>query len=245
MPYIRDFKKLVNEVNTFGAKNYTEFLTMTGALGWGLSCAAQLVAIGINDKIPTKEKKFLIPHEIFDGVINITSFVLLTSRAQKIAQNLIINKKVLPHFMNDLKQHVIKQVDGKDYTKFDEFISTDFKQLTANTIKKTKVETEDYIAQMKNYLGKTDKNLANRFDTFQERFATVVSIGGSILSVNLATPIIRNQIAALFQKNSMKKGKVPGHEPANISATPIIKQPIVANKYYLQLARNHYNGIKI
>ena len=41
-----------------------KMLLHTGTLGWILSSLAQVMAVVLNDKIPKKQKTFLIPQEI-------------------------------------------------------------------------------------------------------------------------------------------------------------------------------------
>lgn len=79
-------------------KNYGEnpgkMLVHTGTAGWILSCAAQVLAIFTNDKIPAEQKTFLIPQEIGDGLINILSFYILTSSVKNLASKAVLNGKI-------------------------------------------------------------------------------------------------------------------------------------------------------
>ena len=57
------------------------FLKNIAVIGWILSSAAQTCAVIFNNDIPQKEKKFLVPQEILDGIINCTLFWFITSKA--------------------------------------------------------------------------------------------------------------------------------------------------------------------
>ncbi len=80
-------------------KNYGEspgkMLVHTGVLGWILSSAAQVFAIVINDKIPAKEKMFLIPQEFADAAINILSFYAVTNSFTSVGNKLVKSGKLL------------------------------------------------------------------------------------------------------------------------------------------------------
>jgi len=75
-------------------ENPGTMLLHTGTIGWILSCAAQMIAIATNDKIEAKEKAFLLPQELSDGVINILSFYILTSSVKNIASLMTKNGKI-------------------------------------------------------------------------------------------------------------------------------------------------------
>ena len=75
-----------------------DMLFYTSILGWALSSAAQVVAVVCNEKLSKKEKSFLVPQEIFDGVLNIGTYALVTVNAinfakEKFKKNPILNIK--------------------------------------------------------------------------------------------------------------------------------------------------------
>ncbi len=80
-------------------KNYGEspgkMLVHTGVLGWILSSAAQVFAVVINDKIPPKEKMFLIPQEFADAAVNILSFYIVTNSFTSVGNKLVKSGKLL------------------------------------------------------------------------------------------------------------------------------------------------------
>ena len=61
-----------------GAKNNDMFLFITAAASWVLASAAQTMGIVVNKNIDKEDKKFLIPQEIGDGVMNIVMYAALT-----------------------------------------------------------------------------------------------------------------------------------------------------------------------
>jgi len=91
----------VSKVCDYGFHNPANFLKLTGALGWGLSCFAQLGAIIINDNIPAKEKKFLLAQELLDGVINVALFLRLTSKGKDYGEKHVEHALILPEKWKD------------------------------------------------------------------------------------------------------------------------------------------------
>jgi len=83
------FAKLANMYS----KDPGKMLLHTGTIGWILSCAAQTIAIATNDKIDKKQKAYLIPQEIFDGLVNIFSFYILTRTFKDVFLKLVSTGK--------------------------------------------------------------------------------------------------------------------------------------------------------
>ena len=71
------------------ANNTDKFLTDTAAIGWGLASAANTCGVIFNKKIDKKEKRYLIPQELADGVTNVGLFYLLTYSLIKGARKLV------------------------------------------------------------------------------------------------------------------------------------------------------------
>lgn len=106
-------------------KNYGEapgkMLVHTGVLGWILSSAAQVTAVVFNDKIPSKDKLFLIPQECADAGVNILSFYLVTNTFKNIGSKLVsTGKLVTPKIRKYIQTHNLTSEVGK--------ITTDIKK---------------------------------------------------------------------------------------------------------------------
>lgn len=106
-------------------KNYGEapgkMLVHTGVLGWILSSAAQVTAVVFNDKIPSKDKLFLIPQECADAGVNILSFYLVTNTFKNIGSKLVsTGKLVTPKIRKYIQTHNLNSEVGK--------ITTDIKK---------------------------------------------------------------------------------------------------------------------
>ena len=108
-----------------------KMLLHTGTLGWILSSLAQVMAVVLNDKIPKKQKTFLIPQEIADSGINICSFYIFTNSFTKLANKMVSTGKWrTPAIDAFLKKYNLKKHIGsydfniKDLANFDEIKSS-------------------------------------------------------------------------------------------------------------------------
>lgn len=75
-------------VANFAVDN-ARFLFLTAAIGWFLASAAQTFGIVVNKNIDKEDKNFLIPQEIFDGLINIGLYALITAPLIKQTEKLV------------------------------------------------------------------------------------------------------------------------------------------------------------
>ncbi len=95
---------MLRKLSSNNYKNQANMLIVTSAIGWFLSSLGQIAAILCNDKIPQKEKSFLIPQEAFDGIVNIATFLSVTFLAkQKVAK--MIDKGQIKFIGKDPKQY--------------------------------------------------------------------------------------------------------------------------------------------
>jgi hypothetical protein len=77
------FTKIANTFKSAVFQRYADhtdkFLTDTAAIGWFLASAANMCGVMFNKKIDPKDKKYLIPQEMADGITNVGLFYLLTN----------------------------------------------------------------------------------------------------------------------------------------------------------------------
>lgn len=206
---------------TKGAEDPAKFLKFTAALGWVLSCMAQVGAIVINDKIPTKEKKFLIPQEITDGIVNVSLFWFVTSKAESLGKIAVLSGRV----MTD----TIAKVDKKLLQKG--------AKLTLNSNPK---ELTSLYNEMRANINEVCPAGLKRFESFYKGFGTMVSLAGSVIAGNILTPIVRNKLAAVSQKSMASK------TPENLPVKPIMTNPPNPSPVnYFSLAQNHYSNMKV
>ncbi len=177
--------KSFNKICKLGINNRADFLKITGVTGLILSCLAQTCAIIFNPKIDKKEKSFLIPQELSDGVLNSTIFWFFTSKASEFCKKLVINKKIIPaKFENILKNY---KTGGGNIVESEKHFLNFLEQNGGLSAKKTGL-------------------------TLLGGAGLIGMICGSILSVNIITPLIRNRIATKIQEQKIKLSDISNNK---------------------------------
>lgn len=173
-------KNLLTKFCQQGVADRANFLKNIAVIGWILSSAAQTCAVIFNKDIPQKEKKFLVPQEILDGIINCTLFWFITSKATDFGKKLVLTKKILP------KKIALLLSGFKSKAKNVEALKSSFLK----------------------YLGKVGGSGDVKIATDAiEGMGVLSGIAGAIVSNNICTPIIRNNLAAYYQKRELGKQK--------------------------------------
>jgi len=173
-------KNLLTKFCQQGVADRANFLKNIAVIGWFLSSAAQTCAVIFNKDIPAKEKKFLVPQEIFDGIVNCTLFWFITSKATNLVKKLVLTKKVLPKKIASLMSNFSSKLKNVDDLK------------------------KAFLGYLGKVGGSADIKLA---DEAIEGMGVLSGIAGAIISNNICTPIIRNNLAAYYQKRELSKQK--------------------------------------
>ena len=177
---------IVNWVATHFRKDASKMLIWTGVAGWTLSSLAQIGAILFNSKLTKEEKSFLIPQELADAAVNIGSFFLVTQVVKRSVSKMFSTGKIAPQSVrNYLNKH--KHLYGDKVGKLDFDIDKVFGK------SKNNFPIKEYWAC---------KNIGT----------TVATVGAGIVSSNIITPIVRNNMASEMQKNYInQKNKTQIH----------------------------------
>lgn len=155
-------------------KNDTsKMLIATGTLGWILSSAAQIGAIFSNSKISAEKKSFLLPQEFMDAVVNIVAFLGFTTVTKKCIAKMATTGKIAPKSVREF--------------------------LNNNSLYKKQVGKLDFNLDdvLKKY--PENKELYENYKSYKNFATTMGTIGASILSCNIITPIVRNYTASKVQ----------------------------------------------
>ncbi|MEI8377903.1 MAG: hypothetical protein WCF95_05125 [bacterium] len=163
----KTFDKIIKAAQS---KDVGKTLAVTGSIGWGLSCLAYTGALVFNKEIPSDQKKFLVPQELADGVINVGLFWIFTNEFNKKANKLVNEGKILPKALKDRVLEIRKMNSGNI----------------------PPLETFEKHLEKSNDIGK--------FMEFKRSFPALVSITGSIIAANIVTPLVRNIVASKFQQ---------------------------------------------
>lgn len=176
------FQKSLEWIYQNFKKDTSKMLIFTGTAGWALSSFAQIIAIVVNPKISSEKKSFLIPQEFMDAVVNVGAFFGITMFAKKTAARLCSTGKFAPKAVREYlnkNKELYKDKIGKLDFSLDHVLKGD-----------NKFPKDSYYSY-KNYL------------------TTVSTVGASILSCNIVTPIIRNATAAKVQKSYIQMKNNP------------------------------------
>ena len=165
------FQKSLNWVYTTFKDDTSKMLIVTGALGWILSSLAQAGAVIRNSKISSEKKSFLFPQELMDGAINALSFIIITIIAKKGIEKMASTGKVAPQSVRDF--------------------------INKNSIYKNKVGKLDF--NLDDVLPK-DSDVMKSYKSYKNFVTTMGTVGASILSCNIVTPLLRNATASRVQK---------------------------------------------
>lgn len=205
---------LFKSVNDYVARHYGEnpgkMLIHTGVIGWVLSSAAQVAAIVINDKIPNEQKMFLIPQEMSDAAVNIASFYVITQSFKSVAAKLVKTGKWAPKVLRDF-------FNNNNLTH--------------------RVGKSDFNVFKDVELPKDTLAKANSFKDGVDLVATTV---GSILSCNIVTPLLRNEIAAHGQKRGIQRMNDRGPKP--VEKDKVLEKNNFKMTDFQSLAYNKYSS---
>ncbi len=187
-------------------------LIHTGALGWILCSDAQVTVIATDKKINKKEKRFLLPQEIFDGLTNVFLYYTISAGIKKSGDRLIAKGKLMTDEMAD----VIMKLKPESTT-----IKVAVDGLTESLLHKKKITPKEakkpiwaIINNYKNteiYNTKWDNAKRTIFDTkmynakinlnsFKSGLSVVTAVIASVIASNIITPIVRNKIASVYQQ---------------------------------------------
>ena len=198
------WSKLKDTIFKAYAKDPGRMLLHTGAIGWLLSSAAQIVAIAFNKKYTNEQKMFLIPQEIGDAAVNIISFYTLTLAIKSIGKRLTRSGKIC-------SKDLAEELTRRGYM----------------------LEKGEVRATGKNYAGDWDFNIEklsdykNDLERFYKPFnngsEVIAGLVGSIISSNLLTPVLRNNYASKRQQqminlfNSKSDKQTDSYNPTPIN----------------------------
>ena len=153
----------------------SKMLIGTGTLGWILSSLAQLGAIASNPEISKEKKSFLLPQELMDAAVNVLGFFFITMFTKLCIKKMAKTGKIAPQKVRDFlnkNKDLYKDKIGKIDFNLDEVLAS-------------KPEYKEYYDSYKSYENFT---------------AAMGTIGASILSCNIVTPLIRNKTASRVQQ---------------------------------------------
>ena len=147
----------------------------TGTLGWIISSLAQIGAIAGNPKISSEKKSFLLPQELMDAAINVLGFFVITMLTKVGIKKMASTGKIAPQTVRD-------------------FLNKN-KDLYKDKIGKIDFNLDEVLSKKPEY-----KDIYNSYKSYENFAATMGTIGASVLSCNIITPLVRNKTASRVQQ---------------------------------------------
>lgn len=174
----KNWQNLKNYLYKHYGQESGKLIVHTGVITWTLSSMAHVGAILFNDKIPTDQKRFLVPREIADGALNIVAFYAITNSLKSLSSRLVSTGK----WSNKAIRDFVSKNPSKDIK---------MGELSTNLPKTYKGNEEFYKA----------------YSPFNNGLGMLSTTIGSVIACNAATPFIRNYYGAKQQKKSIEKSK--------------------------------------
>ena len=212
-------KKSVDFIYEKFAKNTGSSLLWVGILSWAASCVNQTVAIVINDKIPNKQKKFMIPQEITDGIVNIALFALFTRSFTKFGEKMVESGKLATKDLRNFYKN----------TKFNDKSIESLIEAQVDGVSKKGVSIKENlnIGKVIDVIDpKSDSDLSKKYAMFRNGVSFTFSTIGSVIACDFVTPFVRNKIASSRQKNSLQKEQIENDKQQALLQRTNFQQPL-------------------
>lgn len=277
MPLLKGniFESLANKVwNGKYADDVGIALIHLGAAGWVLSALAQILMLARNKDIDKKEKRFLIPQEIADGVINVGLYYSICQIIKNIgdymSENIQYMTKKSSDFLNMMKP------DSRSNLEFIKGFAETFRSNGISTVKKQRQNMSTFFNGTLNYLkGKNIpenftmgqdfkaafEKLANgrtleqqidlvedvqrNFNAYKNGVGVIAAVGASILACNIITPIARNIMANYSQRRLMRRNARIAQNEKPALQTPVAPKTYIQALRYPMPKSNTFSSFKI
>lgn len=174
MSLLNGFKRTLGRLAGASTTKMGDIIIFTSVAGWMASSAAQVYGIATNKNYTHEQKKYMITQEVWDAITNIGLYFGITKSMTWITSQMVKSAKLAPKSIIDFMRRTgIAQNRG--VFGFD-------------------------ITQARGFEQAGLRSTYNAFKCFAD--ASAATIGG-VISSNIITPVIRNQIAA-YRQNKYK-----------------------------------------
>lgn len=174
MSLLNGFKRTLGRLAGASTTKMGDIIIFTSVAGWMASSAAQVYGIATNKNYTHEQKKYMITQEVWDAITNIGLYFGITKSMTWITSQMVKSAKLAPKSIIDFMRRTgIAQNRG--VFGFD-------------------------ITQARGFEQAGLRSTYNAFKCFAD--ASAATIGG-VISSNIITPVVRNQIAA-YRQNKYK-----------------------------------------
>ena len=173
-------------------------ILITSIIGVALSTIAQTGAVILNKNYTTSQKAFMVPQELAEGCMSICSMFIVTKPIQSFAKKYVSTGKILS---KDMIQYLkkISLIDKRGDRNFD------LPQAVNKIVEKIK-KSDEFInsstTNQKKILSEHNKFLSS-YDSTLDATSAIATTFGSIVSTALISPLVKNTVAANYQKATM------------------------------------------
>ena len=196
-PFIR---KSVNWIYKHFEKGSGAMILITSLTGMGLSTLAQTCAIIFNKKYTDKQKAFMIPQELTEGIINIGSMLLITKPTQRFVRKLVKTGKIATKkTLEYMEENGLS--DKRGAKNFDIRICIQEKLAKINKSEEFKVIPDE----VKDSILARHIDVLDSYNVYADSISAITTTAGSALSIAILAPLIRNSVAAKYQKINMNR----------------------------------------
>ena len=188
------------------SKDNGALLVHLGALGWVLGSIAQIVVVLGDKSIDKEQKRFLLPQEGADAVVNIGMYYSICELIKKSADKLVEKGMLLTDdvakaisSINPFNKPGVDYKDWKNLFTKDELKKNLTKLLNdADSLDTFKNLSFDEKAQAKELA----KAALEQLENHKDNVGVIAAIAASILACNVMTPYVRNIVASKIQKHA-------------------------------------------
>ena len=101
-------KDLVTKLANFAIENPAKFLKRTAAVNFSMGSVGLIIGMLINDKIPQKEKRYMIAQESVEGMLDLGVFLYVASKFENWGKALLAKQKIIPRIKGLEKKEVVE-----------------------------------------------------------------------------------------------------------------------------------------
>jgi hypothetical protein len=190
-------KNKIAQLAEYDVKNHASFLKWTTLIIWACSLVAEVGTFAYNDKLPKKEKHFIIQQELVAGGLSLAMMYLLADRFQKAGEWLVRSGKLLPAALPVAYR-------------------------TKETLHKLLILDKHFI---QNEL-KGETHWCTKLLHFQKGASVILGTLGTIFAFNITSPLISNKIASATQNHFLKKTEAESHQGSPSQFFQFYAQPL-------------------
>lgn len=167
-------KKQLGNLALASTNHMGDIIILTSVAAWVASSAAQIIGIALNKNYSHEQKKFMISQEAADAITNIGLYFGITSSLKWLSGKMVSTGKLTT-------KPILNFLENKGLTHYRGKFNFDI----------TKVPG-------------FKEGIKTSYDSFKNFAEASAAITGGIISSNIVTPIVRNEIAS-YRQNKYKR----------------------------------------